>query len=916
MELMESTATIKQEKKKLKNDHKELNPEGEAIILYPSLGAPLLTQPDQPLRLYMLFESALFSLFIDELKFNPKTPETIKVINKSLKIFPWAKAKQSKKDKLFSDGVAMSNIRCTFIRLMSDLAIEDENGELFGYIRKKTNDYYANHEKGFRYLFLVEVHNLGLSDGVYDCGWKLHDKEDVTISMKPPLPFPERQDLITMDFLKQGERDQQFIKQQTGFKIEADKYHAEDENSKGKIFDFDKDDELPLCNHHVIYVTKKSKLNIAQLTDIHVSSRQLALKISEAQVLPGMKPEISPKIGEMVNVSFETFKDLLDQMGESDSGIDMLALTGDFIDFNKNFDPTTAEGEWQEAFKRPAKLWGWMDPSKFETEEDGRPAYPYYVDMVTIYSLLHYFITQHKKPIVMLNGNHEAYDLPYGISPRLYQFRIDGKTINGKPLNEGIPADHNLTVYEATLLYGSKYNNWRRVHNFEARYLEWFYMMFNPLSDFSITYGKKGAEQQSFTALSWDDSEQFLTNFGGGTLPRANEAVSDNQLKLLEASSKRGKERILLTHFTFVSYGYNHQINESGEVNYNNQTDIVLSKFSLMSHYEEGSFILNRRPVYEMLYEGKFTHVFSGHSHRAGLYTMEGEDGFFSRNLKVQGHLIEDKEITLSKGGKAKFIVGASAGPIPGQNYYGDLKIKGLANWSLDCPSGNILKFGDSAGSLNLKYTKNSKAKPRFAVALSYFNTDSGGVFHKFESGENEDEFNVVLHPDLPDKQFIKELKIYNYLDSWESFSMSISRNGPRKFMTEIDNKKSARELVVRKKQDDSKPRNFLSVGFNNVLGGKIGYKQYSYDSPWIFPVRLVNKQEEAFTQAAYANAAFGIGGSVVYRNDMEKAQKVSGFRFELDENVPDFQWYRKSFLDYKTDAPAARTRVSDESYP
>ena len=266
-----------------------------------------------------------------------------------------------------------------------------------------------------------------------------------------------------------------------------------------------------------------------------------------------------------------------------DSNVDLLVLTGDLIDFNQNFDPTVASKNWQEDFKRPATMWKWMDPKRYDDHVDGKPPYPFYIDMLTIYSLMHDFMTRHDKPIVMLPGNHEAYEKPYGISPRAIQF-WGLKPEGMQPANEGIPADHNLTVYEATLLYGPKYNDYRQIHNFESKYLEWFYMMFNPLSDFTFTYG-----DQSFTALAWKDSEQFLTNFGGGMLPRANQAISPPQLKLLQAASKRGTDRILLTHFTFVSYGYQYQITERGEVNYNNFDDLVVSKLTIMSNYEEGT---------------------------------------------------------------------------------------------------------------------------------------------------------------------------------------------------------------------------------------------------------------------------------------------------------------------------------------
>lgn len=72
--------------------------------------------------------------------------------------------------------------------------------------------------------------------------------------------------------------------------------------------------------------------------------------------------EPSPEIGGLVTVTFETLKDLLDQMA-SDPEIDALVLTGDLIDYNRNFDPASVP-DWQEHFAKPgiipssgAKAW-------------------------------------------------------------------------------------------------------------------------------------------------------------------------------------------------------------------------------------------------------------------------------------------------------------------------------------------------------------------------------------------------------------------------------------------------------------------------------------------------------------------------------------------------------------------------------
>ena len=901
-ECAESCVSIKSKKKDLKFDRKEEVYEGEAIILYPSFGAPLIMKPGQTLRLFVLFERKLYNLYTSEFaQGHASTPETIYVINKSLKINPWNNGKKKPKKLLFSKAEALNNIRCHRIKTISVVAREvmDKDNQLIGLLRPATAANYIRHKLNFQFLFELEIDHLVLNDKtLYDCAWALHDPASPANSMQPPLPFSERQDLIAENYIKNGT---DFIKESEGYKI------TNDDTFK---FKFETTPSLPLQNRHPLYITSKPKLNLGQLTDIHVSSRQMPMQVCEAQVLPNAASDKSPMIGSMVNISFNTFKNLLDQMGKDDD-IDLLVLTGDLIDFNQNFDPASVGKGWEEDFKKPATMWVWMDPKYYNDAK----AYPFYIDMLTIYSLLNYYVQTYQKPIVMLTGNHEAYENPYGISPRVGQF-WGYKPTGMTKANEGIPSDHNLTIYEATLLYGPAYNYWKNIHNFEPKYLEWFYMMFNPLSDFSFSYGT-----QSFTALEWEDSEQILTNTGGGNLPRASKAISDSQLALLKESSKRGKDRVLLTHFTFVSYGYNHQITEEGEVNYNDAVNLGITKQSIMSHFEEGTFLTNRKTVYNMLYDGAFTHVFSGHSHRAGFYVMTDKMGLLS-NVKVQGHLIhKDKMLhptKLLKGGKARLIVGASAGPIPGQNDYGDAKEKGLTSWSLDYPSGNVLKFDGSNDTLHLKTCSLPTAKPRFAVALSFFDDLNERVFQKFESGKNESEFEITLHSDLPAEQFIETIALYTYQNKkWIPYAMNVLDQGQRKLKTKIIN--SDGNFSFKEKLGDSKSRSkytFLQISFNKRLAHRTGYRQYNFDSLWIYPIRMINKKKEAEEMSMLADSYSPYNNMHNQAMLQREIDNTFGYRVEPHGEVPDFQWYRKTFANYSTGVSTPRSRVSDESLP
>ena len=527
-------------------------------------------------------------------------------------------------------------------------------------------------------------------------------------------------------------------------------------------------------------------------------------------------------------------------------------------------------------------------------------------------------------------------EIPYGVSPRLGQF--GGRTPEGfKAVNEGIPADHNLTTYEAALLYGPTYYHFENFWNFEARYLEWFYMMFNPLSDFSFTYDS-GAAKQSFTALEWEDSEQYIENAarGGGTLPRATRAISNLQLELLKESSKTKAEqdRVLLTHFTFISYGYDYQITQAGEVNYN---DNITPGHWGMSQFEEGTFVENRKATYNMLYDGDFTHVFSGHSHRAGFYVMTGKTGAFSSNVNVKGYLIEDKPslnpTKVTAAGKARFIVGASGGPIPVQNHYDEPsangKAVGLGCWSLDYPSGNVLKF--AADTLQLKRSSLTTAKPRFAVALSFFNVKNR-VFKTFESGRkgerSEGEFEVDLHPNLPREPFIAKATLFSfYQREWASQSLQITEHsalnsaaGSQRIKMKIADFTPVRfrELMLGEKQsNEASPALFLSITFTEALANRVGYRQYNYDSSWIFPIKLIDKKKEMAKDAVLDAGLSTYPGGGGFHEQMMRQRMVDathGYRVEANGKVPDYKWYRDTFNEYSTGRHVAKS--ADDSIP
>ena len=152
-------------------------------------------------------------------------------------------------------------------------------------------------------------------------------------------------------------------------------------------------------------------LKFAHLTDTHINVRQASLARSKARIVEGQggKPHLDP-IGPRVSHAYANFRDLIDNVvGKADA----LMLTGDFIDFNRNILPLSdakaaklSIGDWWQRFN--------VFTNAFEPEGPYRRG----LDYVYFYSLV---LNAAKCNLLsfIVTGNHEGYQWPYGISPRV-----------------------------------------------------------------------------------------------------------------------------------------------------------------------------------------------------------------------------------------------------------------------------------------------------------------------------------------------------------------------------------------------------------------------------------------------------------------------------------------------------------------
>ncbi|MFV2004479.1 MAG: metallophosphoesterase family protein [Gammaproteobacteria bacterium] len=880
----------------------------DVVILHPSFCIPLIVQDKKPLTLYILTDKEFYDLYDNDP--DATKPKAKTTINTFLKLYPWKDKKTLIDKTLYKKGDEQANIKITYLKDMwpkkkrkassfgkrplyehkEEWFIEADPKDFQGSIRAEVRDYYLNKDMG--HVFRIELQPAALqtklsANNLYDLSWLIYAEDN---PLDPANPYLEAEDIDTQIFLKKGNdrlNDKQWV---YPYKI------------NGAEFNFEQA-ELPIENYHPVYVTdsSKTKLNLGHLTDVHVSSRQHAFKKSQAQVIHNDKTkDISPPIGDLVNVSFETLKDLMDQIGD-DKDIDMLVCTGDLVDYTKNFDPGSTE------IKNTGDLWSAMN---LDEAEKNRKSYPAGLDHVTIYSLFKYFYDTYKKPIFLTSGNHEAYTVPYGISPRVFSKR------KGVRANASIPADHNLTIYEAILMYGPHYHKvLRKLTNFQKENFNWFYNLFTPLTDYAFTFG-----DQTFVGLEWGDDESMLTNRtlrgglfinnDGGVLPRASDSVTNKQLQMVDyALATTSPQKILFSHFTYYNYDLTEALSIRGEVNINNN---FLQKY--YTKYDHGSCKDNRNQVYnDWILSNKFDYTLSGHSHRAAIYETLSRAG---EKVTPLGHEINnDHGIT-----GTKVVVTACGGPIAVQNFNGEMKGHGL-----DSPSGTWINLNDNKiGLIKPKSKKNAKqakdkakqSQPRFCVALDYFDIleseskEKQGVFLSFESStDKKNEFMVNLNPDLPnDVAFIGslELKIVmgTSVKTMACPNVVFSSGSDAYYRAEFSESEFSFSRIEEKGSKNLSI--FLSLKFKkDALSNRLGYKQYDFSSAWNLQVEVRSSKE--LVRQKYKkkiNNADDDREDDLVEQMYAEIKRTDGYyirRHERYGEIPNLKWYRDGFEEYSS---------------
>jgi hypothetical protein len=318
-----------------------------------------------------------------------------------------------------------------------------------------------------------------------------------------------------------------------------------------------------------------------------------------------------------------------------------------------------------------------------------------------------------------VSGNHDCYEEAFGISPR----------VMGHRANEGIPADNNLTFYEALLAFGRTYGTIKKKFNFKAELLEWFYKVLTPWADFAVKL-----KNQRVVGLQWGDDECMLRSKGQGFghLPRADQSVSAGQLSLFVDGLSDECPTVLMTHFTFVSYADSISIVDPAARDVTElagrQGDLNLR--GTFGDHDQGTFELERTAMYSQVsHPEKVQAVFTGHSHRKGLYFLNSRQ----LSLDVPTTMFNfDRPIAVSElprgvSDDTPIIVSDCAGPLPRYNRLGE-----FAGWGSDRPAGTVAYFrGKRLDRVSALRASGSRTKPRVVVALDYLHWLKGEVFQE-----------------------------------------------------------------------------------------------------------------------------------------------------------------------------------------
>ncbi|MDB5048340.1 MAG: calcineurin-like phosphoesterase [Fibrobacteres bacterium] len=597
--------------------------------------------------------------------------------------------------------------------------------------------------------------------------------------------------------------------------------------------------------HPLFFYEDEPCLTVGYISDLHIVSRLEVMKHSDFAVIPGHSETLSSQMC----TTGQAVKNLLNSAGKKiggatpeDSDVGMLVVGGDLIDFSMSCYPGA------DAFKGAMSADMVRGMVNADSSNVGQK-YDYGVDFIAFYDFIVEFYRTARKPVVILAGNHDAYDKPFGISPRVL--------VDAKMGNPGIPADVNLTVMEACLMYGDNYGKIFDKSNFKPEVMNFFYLLFTPVYSFT----SKMAGMQ-LISLGWGDEERLLFNGPEvGHLPNAEGSLTVQEGTMVQKGADYAKKGygngplkcLLVSHYTWVNY--NEPILQNGA-----QQNFPVGDSDNISYFNMGACEKRRQAVYRMMLPGKdqkIHYAISGHSHRAGLYSLEKMDG---GNVSVTGHSMDDFPALKDKLHPPYIIVSDSAGPIPRENINGDFNGHGSHK-----PSFAKLAFnanGELASVMRIP-TNQRFSQPRLAVALDYVELLdqpwNATVFWikgiATTEGMDSDYLDQMRRKRLTDfplklefeQELLKGVPKWLGISKGSLFFKSPDSSRPGFIECPIEFRHDLKKWIIRDKDSvlvwlkkDTEGKGFLSLHLGPLPGQPMGtVNRYDYSKPWIVVVDM-----------------------------------------------------------------------------
>jgi hypothetical protein len=719
----------------------DTRPNIPAIILYPALLTP---------NLHVRGEN---DGMIEILVAAPKSPGlAIEDVNRHLKFAPGLDAKKHVSEQdLFDDPTGKITFK----------PVQLENGQLGthnlfrGILHDTVSKWLPKELDGF---YAIQVHESclaaaaqGASDA--DDGASTTVQADDTSDPSDPGEL-ERQDFVFDNVLHR--LNGPALQQPHGdFGPRAYEFEFDVEGVDYSQVDF----ERPIVAYHPLYVYPEGSLqtlNIGHVADIHISARQKLLAKSPARVIDAESGTAeSPVIGSMMNTFERSFLSILDALDSHGDGLDVLLIGGDLIEHVDNafpyHDGTTAE---KLRFPSAAAVWDLVD-----VDNNYDRNYQSFVDYIAFFTAIRHVCSSKKKPAFVVTGNHDCYKNTqiYGISPRLF--------LGYTKANEGIPADHNLTFYEAMLAFGESWGSAAMKDPFDAQYYEWFYAVLTPFSDFNVQLPKV-----ALVGLAWGDSEESVSLLpgsygqGAGHLPRADHAVTEAQLALAKPDAIAGKKIVLMSHFTFVSYVEKVAYGDGPVAGHVDVGGAGLFHWSRFGDHDFGTFGKQRSDLYKQVADSDIKScAFSGHSHRKSMYLLGPAD---DKGYPTEAYGMRSPTGIVNPAshidGRPPIIVSDSAGPLPRINFDGFYGTGAMfGEYGSDRPSGTMVSISDTGAVTSIEpvYSTLDQTKPRLAVAVDYQHVMHDQVFKEinvepFDRANAEEvrhSIKITFHENFPD---------------------------------------------------------------------------------------------------------------------------------------------------------------------